>query len=135
MSSAAAGLSPTFVPPPRPTPFVPSDAASTALRDIAYHIDLAGHFAAGFDADTFRADLRTVYAVTRCLEIISEASRRLPDEMKARHPSIAWRDMAGAGNVYRHDDEDVAASYVRVTVQSHLRPLRVVIERELAGLG
>ncbi len=114
---------------------MPSEAASAALRDIAYHIDLAARFAAGFDAGTFRADLRTVYAVTRCLEIISEASRRLPDEMKARHPSIAWRDMAGAGNVYRHDYEDVAASYVWVTVEHHLRPLRVVIERELEGMG
>jgi uncharacterized protein with HEPN domain len=28
--------------------------------------------------------------------------------MKRRHPSIAWKDMAGAGNVYRHDYEDVA---------------------------
>ncbi len=114
---------------------MPSNAASIPLRDIAHHIDLAAHFVAGFDADTFRADLRTVYAVTRCLEIISEASRRLPDEMKARHPSIAWKEMAGAGNIYRHDYEDVAASYVWVTVQNHLPPLRAVIERELAGIG
>jgi uncharacterized protein with HEPN domain len=105
------------------------------LADIAHHIDLAAHFAAGFDYDTFRADLRTVYAVTRCLEIISEASRRLPDEMKARHPAIAWKDMAGAGNIYRHDYEDVAAQHVWEAVQIDLPPLRVVIERELAGLG
>jgi uncharacterized protein with HEPN domain len=32
--------------------------------------------------------------------------------MKSRHPSIAWRDMAGAGNIYRHDYEDVAARHV-----------------------
>ena len=68
---------------------MPSDAATAALRDIAYHIDLAVRFAAGFDYEAFRADLCTVYAVTRCLEIISEASRRLPDDLKARHPSIA----------------------------------------------
>jgi uncharacterized protein with HEPN domain len=76
-----------------------SDAALAALRDMAYHIDLAVHFANGFTNEAFRGDLRTVYAVTRCLEIISEASRRLPAEMKARHPSIAWKDIAGAGNV------------------------------------
>ena len=114
---------------------MPSDAASTPLRDIAYHIDIAAQFAAGFNAETFQADLRTVYAVTRCLEIISEASRRLPDEVKARHPSIAWKEMAGAGNIYRHDYEDVAASYVWVTVQNHLPPLRAVIEHELAGIA
>jgi uncharacterized protein with HEPN domain len=109
-----------------------SDPALTALRDIAYHIDLALHFAAGSDYERFRDDLRTVYAVTRCLEIISEASRRLPDELKARHAAIAWREMAGAGNVYRHDYEDVAASYVWSTVQKHLPPLRAAIQHELA---
>jgi uncharacterized protein with HEPN domain len=40
--------------------------------------------------------------------------------------------MAGAGNVYRHDYEDVAAQYVWDTVQRALPPLRVVIEQELA---
>jgi uncharacterized protein with HEPN domain len=70
-------------------PYMLSDAALSALRDIAYHVDLAVRFAAGSEFETFRDDLRTVYAVTRCLEIISEASRRLPDEMKARHPAIA----------------------------------------------
>jgi uncharacterized protein with HEPN domain len=64
--------------------------------------------------------------VTRCLEIISEASRRLPDDLKARHPSIAWREMAGAGNLYRHDYEDVAAQYVWGTVRRALPPLRAV---------
>jgi len=82
---------------------MPSDRTDGALRDILHHIDLATHFVEGFDRDTFRADLRSVYAVTRCLEIISEASRRLPDELKARYPEISWRQMAGAGNVYRHD--------------------------------
>jgi uncharacterized protein with HEPN domain len=111
-----------------------SSAATAALRDIAHHIDLAVHFTAGFDYDAFVADQRTVYAATRCLEIISEASRRLPDELKARHPAIAWRDMAGAGNIYRHDYEDVAAKHVWDAVQIDLPPLRAVIARELAAL-
>ena len=97
-----------------------SDAGFSALRDIAHHIELAVHFAVGLDYETFRDDLCTVYAVTRCLEIISEASRRLPDELKARHPAIPWKEMAGAGNVYRHDYEDVAASYVWRTVENSL---------------
>jgi uncharacterized protein with HEPN domain len=107
----------------------------TALRDILHHIDLANAFAAGFDQDKFQNDLRTIYAVTRCLEIISEASRRLPDELKARHPLIAWKQMAGAGNVYRHDYEDVAARFVWDTVQLALPDLRTVVEHELKRLG
>jgi len=68
----------------------------------------------------------------RCLEIISEASRRLPSSLKERHPSIDWKRMAGAGNVYRHDYEDVAANTVWDTVQFALPPLRAVVDAELA---
>jgi uncharacterized protein with HEPN domain len=110
---------------------MPSERAAGPLRDILHHIDLASRFVEGFDRDSFRADLRTVYAVTRCLEIVSEASRRLPDELKSRHPAISWRQMAAAGNVYRHDYEDVAAQFVWETVQQALPPLRAVIEQEL----
>jgi uncharacterized protein with HEPN domain len=110
---------------------MPSRPVDTALRDILHHIDLAAGFSAGFDADAFRRDLKTVYAVTRCLEIISEASRRLADDLKARHPSIGWKQMAAAGNVYRHDYEDVAAEFVWETVQRALPPLRAAIAAEL----
>jgi uncharacterized protein with HEPN domain len=112
---------------------MPSDAAAR-LRDIEYHIDLATQFVAELGYEAFRADTRTVYAVIRCLEIISEASRRLPDEMKTRHPSIPWKDVAGAGNVYRHDYEDVAARVVWDTVQMALPPLRAAIASELAHI-
>ncbi len=105
------------------------------LSDIHYHIVLAEKFAEGMSYEVFRDDLRTIYAVTRSLEIISEASRRLPDELKARHPLIGWRDMAAAGNIYRHEYEDVAARGVWDTLTHHLPPLRVVIEQELAVLG
>jgi uncharacterized protein with HEPN domain len=97
-----------------------SNTATAALRDIVHHIDLAGNFVTGLDYDAFCADPRTFYAVTRCLEIISEASRRLPVELKARHPSIAWKDIAGAGNIYRHDYEYVAAQQVWEAVQIDL---------------
>ena len=110
---------------------MPSKSLDTALRDIQHHVDLATNFSAGFDRASFTNDIKTVYAVTRCLEIISEASRRLPDDVKARHPAIGWKQMAGAGNVYRHDYEDVAAEFVWETVARALPPLRVAIEAEL----
>src|SRR5258708_17672105 len=104
-------------PPQRPTRSMPSKSVDTALRDILHHIDLAAKFSAGFNRASFKLDIKTVYAVTRCLEIISEASRRLPDKIKARHPAIGWKQMAGAGNVYRHDYEDDAAEVESETVE------------------
>ena len=97
---------------------MPSRQVEAVLRDMMHHIDLATHFSAGLDRASFKRDIKTVYAVTRCLEIISEASRRLPDVIKTRHPSICWKQMAAAGIVYRHDYEDVAAEFVWDTVET-----------------
>lgn len=110
---------------------MPSEQTRAALRDIAYHIDLADHFVAGLEYEAFREDLRSLYAVTRCLEIVSEASRRLPLELKQRHPAIAWRDMAAAGNIYRHEYEDVEAQQVWGAVKRALPPLKDVVAQEL----
>jgi uncharacterized protein with HEPN domain len=108
-----------------------SKSVETYLLDIRHNIVLANQFVAGFDYLTFRDDARTHYAVTRCLEIISEASRRLPDNLKARHPAIPWRQMAGAGNVYRHDYEDVSQHDVWIAVTRDLPPLLAAVEQEL----
>jgi uncharacterized protein with HEPN domain len=43
--------------------------------------------------------------------------------------------MAGAGNVYRHDYEEIDPDEVWVTVQDHLPALRVVVEQELANVS
>jgi uncharacterized protein with HEPN domain len=114
-------------------PFMPSDLADV-LADIAQQIDLAMQFTSGLDYERFQGDIRTQYAVIRCLEIISEASRRLPDEVKSRHLQIPWRNIAGAGNVYRHDYEDVAARLIWETVQLALPALRAAIGEELERL-
>ena len=96
------------------------------------HIDLAEMFASGLDYNGLSSNLQALYAVIRSLEIISEASQRLSDELKARHPDIPWRDMAAAGNFYRHNYEDVTPQRVWKTLREHLPPLRVTIDEELA---
>lgn len=112
-----------------------SDADQNVLRDMLRHVDLAERFARGHSLESFESDELYVFAVTRCLEVISEASRRLSDELKARHPEIAWRQMAGAGNVYRHDYEDVVPRRVWEAVKLALPPLRAVIMQELDARG
>jgi uncharacterized protein with HEPN domain len=99
-----------------------TDESRRWLADILHHIVLAETFVHGLTYEDFSDDLRSTYAVIRCLELISEAPRRPSDALKTRHPSIAWRAMAAAGNVYRHDYEDVAAS--AVFVSSMLRSIQ-----------
>jgi uncharacterized protein with HEPN domain len=75
-----------------------------------------------------------VYAVTRALEIISEASHRLPEVLKQRHPAIDWTGVAAVGNVYRHEYNVVDNALVWYTIQHELPPLRVVVTEELRQL-
>lgn len=58
---------------------------------------------AGLDLGRFVADRRIRQLVERNLEIISEASRRIPDDLKAAEADVPWREIAGIGNVLRHD--------------------------------
>jgi len=55
--------------------------------------------------------------------------------MNARRPEIAWRDVAGAGSVYRHDYKDVRQRDVWTTVHKHLPPLLEVVDDEPRKLG
>ena len=96
---------------------MPSKHAAVALFDIRDNARLAQEFTAGMSVDTFKADRRTFYAVTRCLEIVSEAARRLPASARDRHPELPWRAIMDVGNVYRHDYDNVAEEFVWRMVQ------------------
>jgi uncharacterized protein with HEPN domain len=58
---------------------------------------------AGLDFERFAADRHVRQLVERNFEIISKASRRLPESAKAAEPDVPWREIAGIGNVLRHD--------------------------------
>ena len=59
--------------------------------DILKALDGALAATADHTLETFAADWVVRHAVQRALEIISEASRRSPDELTGRHPEIPWR--------------------------------------------
>ena len=76
-----------------------------------------------------------VYAATRAIEIISEASRRLSDDLRERHPDLPWRAIRDTGNFYRHQYDNVLESYVWATIHVDLPPLLDAVEQELRALG
>jgi uncharacterized protein with HEPN domain len=110
---------------------MPSRDPAQRLRDILENVDVVGVFTSGIDFESFCKDRKTLYAVIRALEIISEASRRLPDELKDRWPDIDWPGIAAAGNVFRHEYEGLDESQIWHTVQHDLGPLRQAVTAEL----
>ena len=116
---------------PSATRYMPSESLRNALYDIRDNILLAQQFVTGLDCPAFTKSRLHVYAVTRALEIVSEASKRLPDEVRARHPRLPWREIRDVGNFYRHQYDNVTESYVWRTVQEHLSPLLAAVLAEI----
>ena len=106
---------------PSPTP---------RLFDIIQAIELIRSEMAAVTLADFQSDIRKRWLVERGVEIISEASRHLPAEMKARHPDIPWPKVAGIGNVLRHDCERVAHDVLWHVVHEDLPKLYQVCRAE-----
>lgn len=113
---------------------MPSDRIGRALAAIELHAQEAQAFLVDIDQAAFREDRKTFHAVTRCLEVISEATRRLPDDLKARHSHLPWRDIADAGNVYRHEYDNDAAEFVYQTTTRDLTAILSMAREELARI-
>ncbi len=84
---------------------------------------------AGYDFEKFRSDRRARQLVERNLEIISEASRRLPADLKGQEPSIQWQAIAGIGNILRHDYHETYPTVLWETCKKDLKPLKDSIGR------
>jgi uncharacterized protein with HEPN domain len=63
-------------------------------------------------------------AVERGVEIISEASRRIPPELRETQPQVPWKKIIGIGNVLRHDYRDVVNGVMWESVMIHLPILK-----------
>ncbi len=112
----------------------PALSALQRIRDILENIDAIRAFTAGMDFARFSSNKLVCYGVTRALEIISEASRHLPAEVKGRQSFIEWRSIAAAGNLYRHQYDAVDETFVWDVVVRDLEPLKQAMLVELARL-
>jgi uncharacterized protein with HEPN domain len=109
--------------------------AALCLADIIEAIERIYGETLDLPLEAFEADWRRRWLVERGIEIISEASRRLPHELKARHPEIPWQKVASIGNVLRHQYERVAPDILWRLARDELPPLERACRSELAALG
>lgn len=72
------------------------------LEDILEAIESIECYTEGYDYERFVLDRKTVDAVTRCLEILGEAVKHLPNELTAAHSEIPWRAISGFRDILAH---------------------------------
>lgn len=103
------------------------------LEDIYEQIVLAKKFIIGMNQEQFCADEKTVYAVIRVLEIIGEATKNIPDQVRKYHPAVPWKEMAGMRDKLIHDYFGVNLAIVWKTVAERLPELEPLIREMLPG--
>lgn len=101
------------------------------LADVIEAIERIRGVLGDMPLDIFDTDWQTQWLVERGVEIISEASRHLPHELKARYRHIPWEKVAGIGNILRHDYENIAAPVIWKLAQADLSALESVCREEL----
>lgn len=105
------------------------------LQDMLENARKASGFVQGMAFEDFAADERTVYAVIRALELVGEAVRRIPQDLREKYPEIPWREIAGTRDKLVHEYFGVNVSVIWRTVQEDLPILIAQLERALREQG
>ena len=93
------------------------------MRDILTAAELALQFVEGLEFEYFQDNVEKQYAVTRAFEIIGEAARNVPAEVRAVSPQLPWSEMIGMRNVLIHDYVGVDEAVIWRTIQEDLPSL------------
>ena len=94
------------------------------LTEILAAIEGIEHSVAGRTLDDFQKNWLLKHGIQRGIEIISEASRHLPDELRNTRPEIPWKRIAGIGSVLRHEYHSIADVVIWRVVTDYLPPLK-----------
>jgi uncharacterized protein with HEPN domain len=87
---------------------------------------------AGLDFEIYRESYGLRRITERALQIVSEAARALPPELRARYPGAPWADIIGIGNPLRHEYHRIDDKVLWETATADLPKLQPIIRRMLA---
>jgi uncharacterized protein with HEPN domain len=77
---------------------------------------------------------RPFFAVIRAIEIIGEAVKNIPDDVRKTYPEIPWRGMAGMRNKVIHEYFRVDLKVVWETIQERIPEVKPLFEKMLKDL-
>ncbi len=93
------------------------------LDDILEAIDKIRTYTADMSVDSFAVDSKTFDAVLRNLEVIGEAVKRIPDEIRLQHQQVEWKKIAGLRDILIHQYFGIDAEIIWDVVHNKLPEL------------
>jgi uncharacterized protein with HEPN domain len=101
------------------------------VEDILDAIEKTELLIEGVSYEQFEADFRINFAVIRALEIIGEASKRLPDSLREKYPEIPWKGMAGMRDRIIHGYDNVDYQIVWEVVKKDIPAIKPYVQKIL----
>ena len=108
--------------------------SSLYLEDILESCGKIERFTEQLSFDQFLEDEKTYDAVVRNLEIIGEAAKNIPEDVRLRYPDIEWRKIAGLRDIIAHEyfgiDDDILWDIIQNKIRSLQSGVRSVVESQ-----
>ncbi|MCK9374894.1 MAG: DUF86 domain-containing protein [Syntrophobacterales bacterium] len=91
------------------------------------------NYTTGFSSADFCNDAKTIDAVIRNLEIIGEAARRLPEEIRIKFPDVEWHKIISLRNILIHEYPGIDLETIWDIIENKLSPLKKQVKEILQG--
>lgn len=105
------------------------------VEDILDAMEKAEEVVQGVTYDQFATDYRIHFVVTRALEIVGEATKRLPMDLRQKYPDVPWREMAGTRDRIIHGYDKVDLEIVWGIVKRRIPIVKPLIQQILVDYG
>lgn len=110
-------------------------SVSLYLQDIREAMDSIELFVSGMTFQQFLADKKTTSAVLQKLQVIGEAAKAIPSEIRAEHPEVPWKEMGGMRDRLIHAYFGVDFGLVWAAITERFPVLRPAVERMLRNVS
>jgi uncharacterized protein with HEPN domain len=104
---------------------------SIYIRDIIQNMQDAEEFVKGMSFEEFELDKKTFNAVVRSIEVIGEAAKNVPDDLRAKYSAVPWKEMAGMRDKLIHSYFGVNCEAVWLSVKERMPVIKPYIEEVL----
>jgi uncharacterized protein with HEPN domain len=104
------------------------------VEDVVNAMNKAEKFVEGMSYEEFAQDEKTVFAVIRAVEVIGEAVKNIPGDVRKDYPEIPWRGMAGMRNKVIHEYFGVDLKVVWETIKERIPEVKPSFEKMLKDL-
>lgn len=111
-----------------------SRSSNQRIADIIHCCEKILRFTSGMNREQFAQRELVMDAILRNIEIIGEAAKSLPEDVRSRMPNIEWKKIAGMrdwlAHVYFQVDEEIVWDAVETKVPELLRTLQALEEKD-----